>query len=163
VLREPEPLDPHTGQGDGHLQYTFAAHRAVVEVDTELGLVKVAEPACAQDVGKAVNPPAVTGQLQGGTAQGLGIAVREEIVIDPGTARVRDPSFTDCLIPTLLDTPPIPVDLLELADPHAPYGLRGAGEAPTLSSTPAIVAAIRDATGLALDRVPVRPEHIAPG
>ncbi|MFE1435126.1 xanthine dehydrogenase subunit D [Streptomyces griseoaurantiacus] len=161
--RPTEPFDPHTGQGNGHVQYAFAAHRAVVEVDTELGLVKVVELACAQDVGKAVNPLSVTGQVQGGTAQGLGIAVMEEIVVDPATARVRNPSFTDYLIPTLLDTPPIPVDLLELADPHAPYGLRGAGEAPTLSSTPAIVAAIRDATGLALRRVPVRPEHIAPG
>ncbi len=133
----------------------------MVEVDTGLGLVKVVELACAQDVGRAVNPLSVTGQIQGGTAQGLGIAVMEEIVVDPETARVGNPSFTDYLIPTILDTPPIPVDLLELADPHAPYGLRGAGEAPTLSSTPAILAAIRDATGLALNRVPVRPEHIA--
>jgi CO/xanthine dehydrogenase Mo-binding subunit len=159
--RPTEPFDRHTGQGDGHVQYAFAAHRAVVEVDTGLGLVKVVELACAQDVGRAVNPLSVTGQIQGGSAQGLGIAVMEEIVVDPETARVGNPSFTDYLIPTILDTPPIPVDLLELADPHAPYGLRGAGEAPTLSSTPAILAAIRDATGLALHRVPVRPEHIA--
>ncbi|WP_329139443.1 xanthine dehydrogenase subunit D [Streptomyces sp. NBC_00670] len=159
--RPTEPFDRHTGQGDGHVQYAFAAHRAVVEVDTGLGLVKVVELACAQDVGRAVNPLSVTGQIQGGSAQGLGIAVMEEIVVDPETARVGNPSFTDYLIPTILDTPPIPVDLLELADPHAPYGLRGAGEAPTLSSTPAVLAAIRDATGLALNRVPVRPEHIA--
>ncbi|GGY98020.1 xanthine dehydrogenase subunit D [Streptomyces nitrosporeus] len=158
--RPTEPFDLRTGQGNGHVQYSFAAHRAVVEVDTELGLVKVVELACAQDVGKALNPLSVEGQIQGGTTQGLGIAVMEEIIVDPKTAKVRNPSFTDYLIPTILDTPAIPVDVLELADDHAPYGLRGIGEAPTLSSTPAVLAAIRNATGLELDRTPVRPEHI---
>ncbi|MFE5857301.1 xanthine dehydrogenase subunit D [Streptomyces sp. NPDC056500] len=158
--RRTEALDRVTGQGNGHIQYSFAAHRAVVEVDVELGLVKVVELACAQDVGKALNPLSVVGQIQGGTTQGLGIAVMEEIVVDPVTARVRNPSFTDYLIPTILDTPTIPVDVLELADENAPYGLRGVGEAPTLSSTPAVLAAIRAATGLALTRVPVRPEHL---
>ncbi|MBM9506954.1 xanthine dehydrogenase subunit D [Streptomyces sp. KK5PA1] len=158
--RPTEPFDLRTGQGNGHVQYSFAAHRAVVEVDTELGLVKVIELACAQDVGKALNPLSVQGQIQGGTTQGLGIAVMEEIVVDPLTAKVRNPSFTDYLIPTILDTPTIPVDILELADHHAPYGLRGAGEAPTLSATPAVLAAIRQATGRALNRVPVRPEHL---
>ncbi|WUD72512.1 molybdopterin-dependent oxidoreductase [Streptomyces sp. NBC_00510] len=157
--RPTEPFDLRTGQGRGHVQYSFAAHRAVVEVDTELGLVKVVELACAQDVGKALNPLSVVGQIQGGTTQGLGLAVMEEILVSD-KAKVRNPSFTDYLIPTILDTPPIPVDVLELADDHAPYGLRGAGEAPTLSSTPAVVAAIRAATGLALARVPVRPEHL---
>ncbi|HEY5835198.1 xanthine dehydrogenase family protein molybdopterin-binding subunit [Streptomyces sp.] len=158
--RPTEPFDLRTGQGDGHVQYSFAAHRAVVEVDTELGLVKVVELACAQDVGKAINPLSVVGQIQGGTNQGLGVAVMEEILIDPRTAKVRNPSFTDYLIPTILDTPSIPVDVLELADQHAPYGLRGVGEAPTLSSTPAVLAAIRQATGLELNRTPVRPEHL---
>ncbi|WP_333736950.1 xanthine dehydrogenase family protein molybdopterin-binding subunit [Streptomyces sp. IBSBF 2806] len=158
--RPTEPFDLRTGQGNGHVQYSFAAHRAVVEVDTELGLVKVIELACAQDVGKALNPLSVIGQIQGGTTQGLGVAVMEEIIVDPKTAKVRNPSFTDYLIPTILDTPTIPVDVLELADDHAPYGLRGVGEAPTLSSTPAVLAAIRNATGLELDRTPVRPEHL---
>ncbi|MGA5898727.1 xanthine dehydrogenase subunit D [Streptomyces venetus] len=158
--RPTEPFDLRTGQGNGHVQYSFAAHRAVVEVDTELGLVKVIELACAQDVGKALNPLSVLGQIQGGTTQGLGVAVMEEIVVDPKTAKVKNPSFTDYLIPTILDTPTIPVDVLELADEHAPYGLRGIGEAPTLSSTPAVLAAIRAATGLELNRTPVRPEHL---
>ncbi|MGW0820272.1 xanthine dehydrogenase family protein molybdopterin-binding subunit [Streptomyces sp. NPDC002845] len=158
--RPTEPFDLRTGQGFGHVQYSFAAHRAVVEVDTELGLVKVIELACAQDVGKALNPLSVVGQIQGGTTQGLGVAVMEEIIVDPKTAKVRNPSFTDYLIPTILDTPTIPVDVLELADDHAPYGLRGVGEAPTLSSTPAVLAAIRNATGLELNRTPVRPEHL---
>jgi xanthine dehydrogenase D subunit len=157
--RATHPLDPETGQGQAHVQYAFAAHRAVVDVDTELGLVKVVEIATAQDVGKAMNPQAVQGQIHGGIAQGLGLAVMEEIQVADGV--VRNPSFTDYLIPTILDMPAVRLDVLELADPHAPYGLRGGGEPPTISSTPAVVAAIRAATGLDLTRVPVRPEHIA--
>jgi xanthine dehydrogenase D subunit len=156
--RPTEPPDPESGQGNAHVQYCFAAHRAVVDVDVELGLVKVVEIATAQDVGKAINPIAVEGQIHGGTAQGLGLALMEEIQVEGG--RVRNPSFTDYLIPTILDMPPMHLDILELADPHAPYGLRGVGEAPTISSTPAIVAAIRAATGRPLTRVPVRPEDI---
>ena len=151
-------LDPETGQGSAHVQFAFAAHRAVVDVDVELGLVKVVALDCAQDVGRALNPGAVLGQIHGGSAQGLGLAVMEEIQVVDGL--VRNPSFTDYLIPTVLDMPPMRVDVLELADPHAPYGLRGVGEPPTISSTPAVVAAIRAATGLALTRVPVRPEHL---
>jgi xanthine dehydrogenase D subunit len=156
--RATEPIDPVTGQGNAHVQYAFAAHRAVVDVDTELGLVRVVALDCAQDVGKAMNPQAVLGQIQGGSAQGLGLAVMEEIQIVDGV--IRNPSFTDYLIPTILDMPPMGIDVLERADPNAPYGLRGVGEPPTISSTPAIVAAIRAATGLALPRTPVRPEHI---
>ena len=146
------------GQGNAHVQYAFAAHRAVVDVDVELGLVRVVEIATAQDVGKAMNPAAVRGQIHGGTAQGLGLALMEEIQVVDGV--IRNPSFTDYLIPTILDMPPMSVDVLELADPHAPYGLRGVGEPPTISSTPAIVAAVRAATGLPLARIPIRPEHI---
>jgi xanthine dehydrogenase D subunit len=156
--RPTEALDPLTGQGNAHVQYAFAAHRAVVDVDVELGLVRVVELACAQDVGRAMNPDAVVGQIQGGSAQGLGLAVMEEIQVVDG--KIRNPSFTDYLIPTILDMPPMSVDVLELADLHAPYGLRGVGEPPTISSTPAVVAAIRSATGRALTRIPVRPEHI---
>ncbi|NIH81875.1 xanthine dehydrogenase subunit D [Amycolatopsis viridis] len=156
--RPTDVLDPETGAGNAHVQYGFAAHRAVVDVDTELGLVKVVALDCAQDVGRALNPQAVLGQIQGGSAQGLGLAVMEEIQTHEG--KIRNPSFTDYLIPTVLDMPPMDVDVLELADPNAPYGLRGVGEPPTISSTPAIVAAIRAATGKELPRVPVRPEHI---
>jgi CO/xanthine dehydrogenase Mo-binding subunit len=156
--RQTYPVDRETGQGFAHVQYAFAAHRAVVDVDTELGLVKVVELACAQDVGKAINPDAVLGQIHGGSAQGLGLAVMEEIQLKDG--RIRNPSFTDYLIPTILDMPPMQVDVLEYADPHAPYGLRGVGEPPTISSGPAIAAAIRAATGLELGRVPIRPEHL---
>ena len=150
------------GQGNAHVQYAFAAHRAVVDVDVELGLVRVVEIATAQDVGRAMHPQALLGQIHGGTTQGIGLAVMEEIQVVDGV--VRNASFTDYLIPTILDTPPMRVEVLELADPHAPYGLRGVGEPPTISITPAVVAAIRAATGRPLTRVPVRPEHIvAPG
>ena len=156
--RPTQPVDPETGQGFAHVQYAYAAHRAVVDVDTGLGLVKVVELACTQDVGQAMNPQAVIGQIQGGTAQGLGLAVMEEILVTDG--QIRNPSFTDYLIPTILDMPPMRIEILEYPDPNAPYGLRGVGEAPTISSGPAVAAAIRAATGLDLPRIPVKPEYI---
>jgi xanthine dehydrogenase D subunit len=152
------PLD-EDGQGDAHVSFAFAAHRAVVDVDPDLGLVKVVHIATGQDVGKALNPRAVTGQIEGGIAQGVGLAVMEEIVVDHG--RIRNPSFTDYLIPTVLDMPTVAATLIEQPEPGAPYGAKGVGEPPTISSTPAVVAAIRDATGLPLSRVPVRPQDIA--
>ncbi|MGW0588205.1 xanthine dehydrogenase family protein molybdopterin-binding subunit [Streptosporangium sp. NPDC002607] len=153
------PLDPLTGQGDSHTQLALCVHRAVVDVDVELGLVKVVELAAVQDVGRIMNPLALEGQIHGGSAQGLGLALMEEIQVQDGV--VRNPSFTDYLIPTILDMPPMRVSILENPDPHAPYGLRGAGEPPTLSSTPAVAAAVRAATGLPLPRVPIRPHDIA--
>ncbi len=158
--RPTQSIDPETGQGDAHIAFAFAAHRAVVDVDLDLGLVKVVELATAQDVGKAMNPIAVEGQIEGGSAQGLGLALMEEIVVDE-QGLVRNPSFTDYLIPTILDVPPMPIALFEFPHPESPYGLNGVGEPPTLSSTPAILNALRDATGLSLQRAPVRPDDIA--
>jgi xanthine dehydrogenase D subunit len=158
--RPTHPIDPETGQGTAHVQYAFSAHRAVVDVDVELGLVKVVALDTAQDVGKAINPDAVVGQIQGGSAQGMGLALMEEVVVRDGI--VQNPSFTDYLIPTILDMPPMKIEVLEYADPHAPYGVRGVGEPPTISSGPAVAAAIRAATGKSLRRVPIRPEHIVP-
>lgn len=146
------------GQGDAHVTFAFAAHRAVVDVDTELGLVRVIEIATAQDVGRAMNPLAVEGQIEGGIAQGLGLALMEEIQVVDGL--VRNASFTDYLIPTILDMPPVELDVLELGDPDSPYGLRGVGEPPTISSTPAVVAAVRAATGRELARVPLKPDDM---
>ena len=156
--RPTEAIDPETGQGFAHVQYAFSAHRAVVDVDVELGLVKVVALDCAQDVGKAINPQAVVGQIQGGSAQGLGLAIMEEIIVKDGV--IRNPSFTDYLLPTILDMPPMQIAVLEHADPHAPYGLRGVGEPPTISSGPAVAGAIRQAVGKPLSKVPIRPEHI---
>ena len=156
--RPTEAIDLETGQGFAHVQYAFSAHRAVVDVDVELGLVKVVALDCAQDVGKAINPQAVVGQIQGGSAQGLGLAIMEEIIVKDGV--IRNPSFTDYLLPTILDMPPMQIAVLEHADPHAPYGLRGVGEPPTISAGPAVAGAIRQAVGKPLSKVPIRPEHI---
>jgi len=127
-------------------------------VDVELGLVRVVEVATAQDVGKVMNPQALEGQIEGGIAQGLGLALLEEIQVKEG--KIQNASFTDYLIPTILDMPRVRMEVLELADPESPYGLKGVGEPPTIASTPAIVAALRNATGKELPRVPVRPEQI---
>jgi xanthine dehydrogenase D subunit len=155
--RETYPLDEN-GQGDAHVQYAFSAHRAVVDVDVELGLVRVVELATAQEVGKAMNPQALEGQIEGGTAQGLGLALFEEIQVKDG--KVLNASFTDYLLPTILDMPPMRIEILEHPDPEAPYGLKGVGEPPHISTPPAIVAALRAASGRPLTRIPVRPEHI---
>ena len=153
------PLDAD-GQGDAHVSFAVSAHRAIVDVDPELGLVKVVELATAQDVGRILNPRQALGQLEGGAAQGVGLAVMEEVRLDRG--RIRNASFTDYLIPTALDMPPVEVAaLVEQPEPGAPFGAKGIGESPTISSTPAVVGAIRAATGLDLPHVPVRPEDIA--
>jgi CO/xanthine dehydrogenase Mo-binding subunit len=163
IYRHPRttPLDPETGQITGeraHVAYACAAMRVVAEVDVELGLTRVVWIGTAQDVGKAVNPQAVTGQIEGGTAQGLGLALMEEIQTRDGL--ITNASFTDYLIPTTLDMPPVVSVLVEEAEPDAPYGVKGVGEPPTVVSTAAVVAALRAATGRDLTRVPVRPDDI---
>ena len=155
--RPTEELDEH-GQGNCHTAFAFVAHRAVVDVDPELGLVKVVQIATAQDVGRALNPLSVLGQIEGGIAQGVGLAVMEEIIQTDG--KVRNASFTDYLLPTFLDMPDVVATLIEEPDPMAPLGAKGVGEPPCVSSTPAVVAAIRDAIGKDLHRTPVRPSDI---
>jgi CO/xanthine dehydrogenase Mo-binding subunit len=158
--RETEPRGSD-GQSHGHVAFMFAAHRAVVDVDAETGLMKVVQVATAQDVGKAINPLGVIGQIEGGIAQGVGLAVMEELIVKEG--RIRNASFTDYLMPTTLDMPVVVADVIEHPHPDGPYGAKGVGEAPTISSTAAIVAAVRAATGRELNRVPVRPDDIVFG
>jgi CO/xanthine dehydrogenase Mo-binding subunit len=163
VYRHPRtsPLDPDTGQTTGersHVAFAAAAMRVVVEVDVDLGLTRVVWIGTAQDVGNALNRTAVEGQIEGGTAQGLGLALMEEIQTRHGV--IVNPNFTDYLIPTFLDMPPVVSELVEEPEPDAPYGLKGVGEPPTVVSTAAIVSALRDATGRELTRVPVRPDDI---
>ena len=163
VYRHPRtsPLDPETGQTTGeraHVAFAVAAMRAVVEVDVELGLSRVVWIGTAQDVGHALSCAAVEGQIEGGTAQGLGLALMEEIQTRDGV--IANASFTDYLIPTFLDMPPVVSELVEEPEPDAPYGVKGVGEPPTVVSTAAIVSALRDATGRELTRVPVRPDDI---
>jgi CO/xanthine dehydrogenase Mo-binding subunit len=153
-----ESPDEH-GQGSVHADFAVAGHRAVVDVDTELGLVTVVKVDTAQDVGRALNPESVRGQIEGGILQGVGLAYMEELLIQDGV--VQNPTFTDYLLPTILDAPDVEALLIEQEGSWGPFGAKGVGEPPTISSTPAVVAAIRAATGMDLARVPVRPEHIA--
>jgi CO/xanthine dehydrogenase Mo-binding subunit len=155
------PLHPKTGQitdGPSHVSFACAAMRVVAEVDVELGLTRLVWIGTAQDVGKALNPQAVHGQIEGGTAQGIGLALMEEIQTSGGL--ITNASFTDYLIPTFLDVPPLVAELVEDPEPDAPYGLKGVGEPPTVVSTAAVVSALRAATGRELARVPVRPDDI---
>ena len=147
------------GQGDLHPLFSFAAMRAVVDVDRELGLVRVVHLASAVDVGTAINPQLVEGQSEGGAAMGLGLAVMEELQVRDGV--IRNPSFTDYLLPTILDAPAVDTVIVEEPEPGAPFGVKGVGESATIVALPAIVAAIRDATGLELNRAPVRPDDVA--
>jgi CO/xanthine dehydrogenase Mo-binding subunit len=163
IYRHPRttPLDPETGQITGeraHVAFATCAMKVVAEVDVDLGLTRVVWIGAAQDVGKAINPQQVEGQIEGGTAQGLGLALMEEIQTRDGL--ITNASFTDYLIPTALDMPPVESVLIEDPEPDAPYGLKGVGEPPTVVSTAAIVAALRDATGRDLTRVPVKPDDI---
>jgi CO/xanthine dehydrogenase Mo-binding subunit len=150
-------LDEH-GQGDPHVSFSFAAERAVVEVDADLGLVRVVQIAAAQDAGKVMNPQGATGQVEGGTAMGIGLALMEEIKVEDGV--IRNASFTDYLIPTILDAPPVVTEFVEQPEPGAPYGLKGIGELGTVVATPAVVAALRDAIDRPLNRVPVTPDDL---
>lgn len=147
------------GQGDPHVWFGFAAQRVVADVDVELGLVRVVHIATAQDVGRALNPQSVHGQIEGGTAQGLGLALMEEIRLEDG--HIKNASFTDYLIPTILDMPIMDSVLVEEPEPGAPFGAKGVGEPSTVVSTAAIIAALRDATGRELNRAPVRPDDLA--
>jgi CO/xanthine dehydrogenase Mo-binding subunit len=155
--RETRKLDAD-GQGDAHVSFAFGAARAVVEVDTDLGLVRVVQLAVAQDVGRALNPQSVVGQIEGGSAQGLGLALMEEVALVNG--QVKNASFTDYLIPTILDMPPVISELVEEPEPGLPYGAKGVGEPSTVVVPAAVVAALRQATGRELRRAPVKPDDL---
>lgn len=147
------------GHGDVHVDFCVASHRAVVDVDTELGLVRVVRIDTVQDIGRALNPMSVIGQIEGGIAQGLGLALMEEVTFEDG--RVTNAGFTDYLLPSALDVADVGAELVEQESSWGPFGAKGFAELPSISSTPAIVAAIRAATGRALTRIPVRPQDVA--
>jgi CO/xanthine dehydrogenase Mo-binding subunit len=117
--------------------------------------VRVVQVSTGQDVGKMLHPVQVLGQIEGGIAQGIGLAVMEEIVLAGGV--LRNASFTDYLIPTIADAPDVLATCIEQPEPGAPFGAKGVGEPPTISSTAAIAAAIRAASGVDVTRVPVHP------
>ncbi|KAB2913082.1 MAG: molybdopterin-dependent oxidoreductase [Hyphomicrobiaceae bacterium] len=142
------------GQGIPYATYGFAAQMAEVEVDVVLGTVKVLEIVAAHDVGRAINPTLVEGQIHGGIAQGLGLALMEEFI--PG----RTENLHDYLIPTVGDMPPVKTYLIEDAELDGPFGAKGVGEPALVATAPAILGAIRHATGARLTRVPVLPHRL---
>jgi CO/xanthine dehydrogenase Mo-binding subunit len=153
--------DPTNGTGDIHVSWMFVAHRASVEVDPELGLVRVAAIATAQDVGRIINATEVRGQILGGIAQGVGFAINEHLDTPNGLA--VNNSLTDYLVLTAADMPIVKIDIVEQPDPRNPLGIKGVGEPSAISSTAAIANAIRRATGRVITRIPVRPSDIARG
>jgi xanthine dehydrogenase D subunit len=141
-----------------HVAFAFTAQRAVVDVDERLATVRVIDVTAAHDVGLALNPRAVRGQIAGGTAQGIGWALTEQIRLEDGA--ITNASFTDYVLPTSLDMPPVRVELVEEPDERFPYGAKGVGELSTVVAGAAVVAAVRDATSRELARVPIRPEDL---
>jgi CO/xanthine dehydrogenase Mo-binding subunit len=148
-----------TGQSPrAFITYLFGAHVSQVLVDIETGEVKVERHIAAHDVGKAINPQSVEGQIVGGVAQGLGMALMEEVVYRDG--RILNAGFTDYIIPTIKDLPPVEAIIIEHDDPGGPFGAHGIGEPPLIGAVPAILSAIYDATGAAPHTLPVNPERM---
>jgi CO/xanthine dehydrogenase Mo-binding subunit len=160
ALRGEGRFDPPTtvldenGQGIPYASFAFAAQCALVEVDITLGTVKVLRIVAAHDVGRAINPGLVEGQIHGGIAQGLGLALMEEYI--PG----RTDNLHDYLIPTIGDIPPIETFLIERADPLGPYGAKGVGEPALVATAPAILGAIHHATGVRITQIPATPDRV---
>jgi CO/xanthine dehydrogenase Mo-binding subunit len=151
--------DFDTGQSPkAFVTYLFGAHVSQVLVDIETGEVKVERHVACHDVGKAVNPTAVEGQLAGGVAMGIGMALMEEVVTKKG--RILNAGFTDYIIPTLKDVPPVECIVLENDDPGGPFGARGVGEPPLIGAVPAVLGAIHHATGVAPKVLPCTPERV---
>jgi CO/xanthine dehydrogenase Mo-binding subunit len=151
-------FDPETSQGATYLQYTYGAVTAEVEVDTETGQVKVLRMVTAYDIGKAINPLSVEGQIEGGTVQGLGYATMEELKHNNGV--VVNPNLADYYVPTSLDVPEIKTILIEYPGSLGPYGAKAIGEPPIVLPAPAIVNAIANATGIRLSEIPTTPDRV---
>ena len=160
VLQAQETYDPPTkpldenGQGEPYAQFGYAAHLVVVEVDTAMGTTKPTKFVAAHDVGYAINPMLVEGQVHGGVAQGLGMALMEEYI--PG----RTENLHDYLIPTIGDVPPIETIIIEEPDAHGPFGAKGLGEHVLIPTAPALLNAIKDATGVRITQVPATPSRL---
>jgi CO/xanthine dehydrogenase Mo-binding subunit/aerobic-type carbon monoxide dehydrogenase small subunit (CoxS/CutS family) len=147
------PLDAN-GQGEPYAAFGWGAHLAEIEVDLELGLLRVRDLVCAHDAGRAINPTLIEGQIEGGSAQGLGLALMEEFI--PG----RTENLHDYLIPTIGDVPRVRSILIEEPDAHGPYGAKGIGEQVLIPTAPAILNALRDATGIVIRDLPATPDKI---
>lgn len=164
VYRPPKttPLDPETGKSEPNFAYGYVAEAIEVEVDTETGQVKINSVICTDDVGKAVNPNLVQGQIEGAVVQAAGYAILENFVQKDGI--VLTPHLSTYLIPTILDIPDtVESRILEYPDPIGPFGARGMGEMPYLPFVPAVTSAVHDATGVWFDKFPLVPEFILEG
>ena len=154
--------DPETGQCDPNVAYAYTAQAAEVVVDMETGQVKVDKVYCAIDVGKAINPQQVEGQIQGGLVQSIGYAVLENFVEKDG--QVLTPNLSTYLIPTVVDIPrEMNINVMEIPDPRGPWGARGLGEVMNMCLAPAVSAAVHDATGVWFDRFPLIPQEVLLG
>ena len=153
-----DTIDPDTGQGKPFNDFTFGVQVAEVEVDEETGQVRVRRFVTAFDVGKAINPLAVEGQLQGGVGMGIGDALMEEVVIDEGFT--RNPHLMDYKLPTTLDTPDIETIVLESGQGLGPFGAKGIGEPALVPTRATIVNAVSDAIGVQLREAPLTPERV---
>jgi CO/xanthine dehydrogenase Mo-binding subunit len=152
-------FDPETGEYFPHFSYGYATQIAQVDVDMETGEVKLTRVYAAQDVGKALNPQLIEGQIEGGVVQAQGWALLEDFVQQDGCLKTK--SLADYLIPTVWDVPDEIVSVVvEVADPSGPYGARGVGEMTMMLLAPAVLDAIHDATGIWFDRIPVKAEDV---
>ena len=153
------PYDPETGASEPNFAYGYVAEAADVEVDRETGQVHIVRVVCVDDVGRAINPQQVEGQIEGAIVQAQGYALLENLVVKEG--RIQNPHLSTYLIPTILDVPDeIRPVILELADPRGPFGARGMGEMPFMPLAPAVVAALHDATGIWFDAFPLTPDRV---
>jgi CO/xanthine dehydrogenase Mo-binding subunit len=150
--------DPETSQGTVYLQYTYGAVTAEVEVDTETGRVQVLKMVTAYDVGKAINPISLEGQIEGGTIQGLGYALMEEMIHKNGV--VVNPNLGDYYVPTSLDVPEMKSIIVEYPGALGPFGAKAIGEPPIVLPAPAIVNAIDNAIGVRLNEIPATPDRV---
>jgi len=147
------------GFGEGlYPTFGFGTHVAEVEIDPDTGQVSVLDYTACHDVGKAINPVALEGQIEGAVAQGLGGALWEEMLVSDG--RILNANFVDYRLPTILDMPRVQISLIEVPDALGPFGAKGIGEHPILGPGPAIANAIADASGLRLNQIPVTPERL---
>jgi CO/xanthine dehydrogenase Mo-binding subunit len=160
IFRAPftDGIDPETGCGRVHPDYTYGAHAVEVAVDTETGEVTILKSVAAHDVGRAINPTAVEGQIEGGAAQGQGYALSEEMVYEQG--QLATPSMSEYLIPTSMDVPKVQSIILESRSGLGPYGAKGIGEPALTPVAPAIANAVTDAIGVRIDSLPITPEKV---
>jgi xanthine dehydrogenase molybdenum-binding subunit len=151
-------VDKDTYKGNISATYGFGSQMAEVEVDTETGQVRVLRLVCANDVGRAINPMAVEGQMEGGAQMGLGYALTEEVIVKEG--RVLNPDFLDYRLFTAADMPEIESIIIETNDPQGPFGAKGVGEMGGTPTAAAIANAIYDAVGIRLTTLPMTPERV---